>query len=139
MPTFFPFQVNTLTVNGSPQTTRRPLTLYNAGVSKFPATAHNIRNAATNLTEIIANAARADSTGDYPIRIYTLGMGDLVTAMLGTVPEASQSVLMRVANDKLSPDFNSAQTEGKYYFAPQPDDVSSAFQGIQNQILRLSK
>jgi Flp pilus assembly protein TadG len=139
VPTSFPLQTNTLTVNGSPQTTARPLTLFNAGVSKYPATAHNIRNAATNLTEIIANAARADNTGDYPIRIYTLGMGALVTANLGTIPESSESVLKRIANDKSSPDFNSAQLEGKYFFAPTPDDVAAAFQSIQNQILRLSK
>ena len=31
------------------------------------------------------------------------------------------------------------QLEGKYFFAQTPDDVSAAFQGIQNQILRLSK
>ena len=50
-------------------------------------------------------AARADSSGAYPIRIYTLG---LVTANLGTIPETSESVLKRIANDKSSPDFNSA-------------------------------
>jgi len=139
IPTSFPLQVNTLTVNGSPQTTARPLTLFNSTLNKYPATAHNVRNAATNLTEIIANAARADATGAYPIRIYTLGMGDLVRANLGTIPEMSESVLKRIANDKSSPDFNSAQLEGKYFFAPTPDDVAAAFQSIQNQILRLSK
>jgi Flp pilus assembly protein TadG len=138
MPTSFPLQ-SSLTVNGSPQTTARPLTLFNTGANKYPATAHNVRNAATNLTEIIANAARSDTTGDYPIRIYTLGMGALVTANLGTIPESSESVLKRIANDKSSPDFNSAQLEGKYFFAPTPDDVAAAFQSIQNQILRLSK
>jgi len=140
IPTQFPLQSNTLTVNGSPQTTARPLTLFNTTLNKYPATAHNVRNAATNLTEIIANAARADSSGAYPIRIYTLGMGALVTASLGTIPETSESVLKRIANDKTSvPDYNSAQLEGKYFFAPTSDDVAAAFQSIQNQILRLSK
>jgi hypothetical protein len=139
IPIHFPLQVNTLTVNGSPQTTARALTLFNSTVNKFPATAHNVRNAATNLTEIIANAARADSSGAYPIRIYTLGMGALVTANLGTIPETSESVLKRIANDKSSPDFNSSQLEGKYFFAPTSADVAAAFQSIQNQILRLSK
>jgi hypothetical protein len=37
------------------------------------------------------------------------------------------------------PDYNSAQLEGKYFFAPTSDDVAAAFQSIQNQILRLSK
>ena len=38
-----------------------------------------------------------------------------------------------------SPDFNSAQLEGKYFYAPTAADVGPAFEGIQNQILRLSK
>ena len=84
----------------------------------------NIRNAATNLVEIIADAARADMTGDQPIRIYAIGMGDLVTLPLGTRPETSESVLMRVANDTRSPDFNNTQLEGKYYFARTAADVA---------------
>jgi hypothetical protein len=38
-----------------------------------------------------------------------------------------------------SPDFNPNQLEGKYFYAQTAADVSAAFQGIQNQILRLSK
>ncbi|MEP6919094.1 MAG: hypothetical protein ABJC89_25865, partial [Acidobacteriota bacterium] len=86
----------------------------------------------------IANAARTD-TGDYPIRIYTIGMGELVRYNLGTIPEKSEDILKRMANDKTSPDFNSAQLEGKYYFARTEADVGPAFQALQNQIIRLSK
>jgi hypothetical protein len=46
---------------------------------------------------------------------------------------------MRMANDKRSADFNSAQLEGKYYFAQTEGDVGPAFQALQNQIIRLTK
>jgi hypothetical protein len=98
-----------------------------------------VRNAATNLVEIIANAARADASGDYPIRIYSIGMGQLVRHLLGSRPESSESVLMRVANDRRSPDFNQVQKEGKYYYAETEADVGPAFQALQSQIVRLSK
>jgi hypothetical protein len=47
--------------------------------------------------------------------------------------------LKRIANDSSSPDFNSAQLEGQYYYAETAEDVGPAFQGIQAQIIRLSK
>ena len=83
-------------------------------------------------------AARSDS-GDYPIRIYTIGMGDLVRYNLGTMPEKPEEILMRIANDMRSPDYNSNQREGKYYFAQTEADVGPAFQALQNQIVRLSR
>jgi hypothetical protein len=55
------------------------------------------------------------------------------------MPEKPEDILKRISNDRTSPDFNNAQLEGKYYFAPTAADVAPAFQGIQNQILRLSK
>ena len=106
---------------------------------RYPAEVFNIRNAATNLTEIIADAARNDDAGDYKIRIFTIGMGELVKIHLGTIPETSESVLMRIANDKTSPDFNATQLEGKYYYAQTAADLGPAFQQLQNQIIRLSK
>lgn len=139
VPTAFPLQTNALTVNGIPQSTRRGLRNFNAGSGRYPAEVFNIRNAATNLTEIIANAARSDTDGDYPVRIYTIGMGSLVRMTLGTIPETSESVLLRVANDVRSPDYNSAQLDGKYYYAATAADVGPAFQQLQSQIVRLSK
>ena len=58
---------------------------------------------------------------------------------LGTIPETPASILKRMANDRSSPDHNPAQLEGKYFYAQTAADVLAAFQGIQNQILRLSK
>lgn len=138
IPTSFPLQTAALTVNGAPQSARRPLRNMNTTTSRYPSQVWNINNASRNLLEIVANAARADA-GDYRVRIYTLGMGELVTYMLGTMPEMPQDILKRVANDATSPDFNNAQLEGKYFYAKTPDDVGPAFQGIQNQIIRLTK
>jgi Mg-chelatase subunit ChlD len=149
MPTTFPLQSSSLTVNGYPQNSKRGLhnkdmvvpgaTAVRTGIGRYPADIFNINNAARNLVEIIADAARADATGDYKIRIYTIGMGELVQYMLGNMPEKSADILKRMANDKSSPDFNSGQLEGRFFYAQTPDDVSAAFEGIQNQILRLSK
>jgi hypothetical protein len=140
IPTAFPLVTNTLTVNGVAQSTKRPmrhLGLYNAG--RYPAEVFNVNNAARNLVEIIADQARSDAGGDYQIRIYTIGMGELVTYLLGTIPEPSSDILKRMANDPSSPDHNPAQLDGKFFYAQTAADVSAAFQGIQNQILRLSK
>jgi hypothetical protein len=128
-----------LTVNGASQSAVRPLRNWNAGAGRFPAEVFNINNAARNLVEIISDDVRNDDDGDYPIRIYTIGMGVLVRYMLGTVPEMSEDILKRMANDTTSPDFNELQLEGKYYFAQTEADVGPAFQALQNQIIRLSK
>ena len=98
----------------------------------------NINNAARNLIEIVADAARNDN-GDYKIRIYTIGMGELVRYDLGTRKEKSEDILKRIANDISSPDFNEGQLEGRYYYAKTAADVGPAFQSLQNQIIRLSK
>jgi Flp pilus assembly protein TadG len=137
-PTSFPLQSSTLKVNGVAQSTVRGLRDWNSVQNRYPAQVFNINNAARNLVEIIANAARND-TGDYGIRIYTIGMGDLVRYNLGTMPEKPEDILMRVANDSRSEDYNEDQLEGKYYYAQTGADVGPAFQALQNQIIRLSK
>ena len=140
IPVSFPLQSNSLKVNGVAQSTKRGLRNYApAPIGQYPAEVFNIRNASTNLTEIIADAARSDTSGDHKIRIFTIGMGALVKMPLGTIPETSESVLMRVANDKRSPDYNSSQLEGKYYYAQTAADLGPVFQQLQNQIIRLSK
>jgi Flp pilus assembly protein TadG len=139
IPTSFPLKSSTLTVNHVPQDQVRPLRNFNAGNNRYPAEIFNINNAARNLVEIIANAVRSDNSGDYPIRIYTIGMGELVRYDLGTTRELSEDILKRIANDKTSPDRNANQLEGKYYFAQTEADVAPAFQALQNQIIRLTK
>jgi hypothetical protein len=136
IPTTFPLQTNALKVDGVPQNVARGLRDLTAG--KYPSQIWNLNNAARNLVEIVADAARSDN-GDYRIRIYTIGMGQLVRLDLGTRPETSESILKRIANDATSPDFNAAQLEGKYFYAQTAAEVAPAFEGIQNQILRLTK
>jgi Flp pilus assembly protein TadG len=137
IPTQFPLMSNVVRVDGNPQNLVRGLT--DPGGGGYKAHAQNIRKAATNLVETIGEAIRSDTSGDYKIRIYTIGMGNLVQMPLGTRPETSESVLMRLANDKRSPDYNSNQLEGKYYFARTEADLSTVFQQLQNQIIRLTK
>ena len=139
IPTSFPLQSASLRVNGAAQSSVRGLRQRNPTTGRYPAQVFNINNASRNLIEIIANEARNDDDGDYRIRIYTIGMGELVRYQLGTIPERSEDILMRVANDKDSPDFNSAQLAGKYFFAATAADVGGAFQSLQNEIIRLSK
>jgi Mg-chelatase subunit ChlD len=139
IPTSFPLQTNALTVNGLAQSSTRGLMDLTAG--RYPAHTININNAARNLIEIIASAVRTDTGGDYPIRIYSIGMGELVRCPLGFRREMSEELLMRIANDSASPDHVAppAQLEGKYYYAATPDDVGPAFAALQNQIIRLTK
>jgi len=105
----------------------------------YPDHVQNANNASRNLAEIIANAARADSSGAQPIRVYTLGLGDLLNQPAGSVPETGASILMRIANDAASPSFNPNQAEGKYYFAGDTSQLATAFEAIRNQIVRLSQ
>ena len=107
--------------------------------SDYPDHVQNANNAARNLAEIIANAARADTSGSSPIRIYTLGLGDLLNQPAGSALETGTSILMRIANDPASPSFNPSQAEGKYYFAGDTSQLASAFEAIRNQIIRLSQ
>ena len=107
--------------------------------SGYPDHVQNANNAARNLAEIIANAARADTSGSSPIRIYTLGLGDQLNQNGGSALETGTSILMRIANDPASPSFNPSQAEGKYYFAGDTSQLASAFEAIRNQIIRLSQ
>jgi Flp pilus assembly protein TadG len=138
IPTSFPLVNNAVTVDGGSQATRRPLRGTPVG-GQYPTQIWNINNAARNLVETIAQNVRTDSTGDYPIRVYTIGMGELVRYLLGTRPETSESMLKRMANDPTSPDHNSAQLDGAYFFAATAEDVGPAFAALQNQIIRLTK
>ena len=137
IPTAFPLQTASLNVNGAPQNSVRGLRGLTGGL--YPAEVFNINNAARNVLEIIADAARNDTGGDYKIRVYSIGMSYLVRDLLGTMPEMPEDILKRISNDASSPDFNTAQLQGQYYYAPTAADVAPAFEGIQNQILRLSK
>jgi hypothetical protein len=141
IPTAFPLQTNALTVNGVSQITARGLRDLTG--TRYPSQIFNINNAARNLVEIISDAARAEvEPPSARVRIYTIGMGELVRFNLGTRPETSESILKRIANDTVAngnPDHNAAQLQGNYYYAQTAADVAAAFQALQNQIVRLTK
>jgi Flp pilus assembly protein TadG len=139
IPSSFALQSSTLTVDGIPQSSTRGLR--NPSDGKYPADIWNTNNAARNLLEIISNTARSEypGSGDFPIRVYTIGMGYLLKYYLGTRPEQPEAILKRIANDKSSPDHNSSLVAGKYYYAETSDDVKPAFQALRNEIVRLSK
>lgn len=141
IPNNFPLKTNLLTVNGVAQDTARYLRNQDSSTGRYPADIWNTNNAARNLLEIIAATARSEypTVGDYPIRIYSIGMGELLNYLLGTMPEYPRDILKRVANDQTSPDYNSNQAAGKYYFAQTAADVGPAFQALRSELLRLTK
>ncbi len=118
---------------------QRALHNFDVANQLYPADVWNINNAARNLLEIMASRIRQDNDGDYPIHIYTIGMGALVRMLLGTKPELPEDILKRIANDKTSPDYDSTHMDGKYYYAQTSADVNDAFQALRSQIVRLSK
>ena len=107
----------------------------------YPNTPPSAYNAARNLAETIANEIRNDKSGAGPIRIYTLGLGPLLTVPLGQYLETGSSILQHIAND---PDpsniqHNSSQPEGAYYFAGNSQQLEEAFQAVADQIVRLTQ
>jgi len=102
-------------------------------------TVRNMNNAARNLVEIIANQARSDTSGAHRIRIYTLGLGVLLTLPGGAPMERGDDILKRIANDPSSPNFNPAQKPGQYFFAGDATQLDAAFKAIRSQITRLTE
>ena len=123
IPTAFPLESGSLTVGGAAQDAVRGLRNFDIGAGLYPADVFNTNNAARNLVEIIADAARSDMSGDYRIRVFTIGMGELLRYWVGTMPEQPETILQRVANDSASPDYNPGQIEGRYYYAATEADV----------------
>ncbi len=99
----------------------------------------NANNAARNLAEIIANAIRSDTSGASKIRIYTLGLGDLLNKNMGAASETGSSILQRIANDPASTDFNPGELDGRYFYAGDVAQLDTAFQAVRDQIVRLTQ
>jgi Flp pilus assembly protein TadG len=131
---------------------QRPLVDYDTAPT-YPASGNgyknnmkNANNAARNLVEVIANAARNDSSGAYRIRIYTLGLGAQLTQGLGSpdatndsITERGDTFLMRVANDSRADSFSTSQMKGSYVYAANTSQLDAAFAQIRNMMLRLSQ
>ena len=125
IPTTFPLQVNTLTVNGVAQSSAVPagrgLRDFVAG-SGYPSPdiQHQQRREESRRDHLQRGARRSRRRRAPKVRIYTIGMGQLVPLLLGTRPESSESILRRIANDTVAngnPDFNANQLQGAYYYA----------------------
>ena len=138
IPSSFPLQTAALTVDGSSQssaaacatgTTRRARTRPRSSIS-ITRPAIFSRSSRMRREAMMATTPSASTLS---------GWAELVRYMLGTMPEAPESILTRVANDPSSPDFNIDQVPGKYFFAETAADVGPAFQALQNEIIRLSK
>ena len=95
------------------RSSRRGLRNWNAAAGRYPGRGlqHQQRGAEPR-RDHRQRGARNDN-GDYRIRIYTIGMGELVRYNLGTMPEKPEDILKRIANDTTSPDFNEDQLEGE--------------------------
>ena len=93
IPTSFPLETGALTVESFAQDAVRGLRNFNAGAGRYPADVFNTNNAARNLVEIIADAARSDLGGDYRIRIFTIGMGELLRYWVRTMPDQPETIL----------------------------------------------
>jgi Flp pilus assembly protein TadG len=105
----------------------------------YPAHVLNANNAARNLTETIAYNARKDRSGAERIRIFTLGLGGLLNEPMGEQLETGASILQRVANDPRSNHYDSGDPEGRYFYAADASELSSAFEAVRNQIIRISE
>ncbi len=139
-----------------------PLTSYQVGqasgmTSSFPLTGRrqlnadpggggytnywwNANHAARNLAETVADKIRSDADGLYPIRIYTLGLGDLLLAGEGDSPlEKGADILKGIANDPVSPDHKTAQLDGQFFYAADPAQLKLAFSKVADEVFRLSR
>jgi Mg-chelatase subunit ChlD len=84
-----------------------------------------------NLAVDIATKASADPTVGN-IHVYALGLG------VADVTE-NEDFLLRVANDKRSPTFDTSRPEGEYVFAPTAADLSKAFDKVRGNVIRLTR
>jgi hypothetical protein len=99
---------------------------------------HHVQNAnnaaATSLTSRDPHRRQRQA----PIHIFALGLGNDLNVGTGSDVETGSSMLMRVANDPASPDYNPNQPEGGYFFAGNVSQLAAAFEAIRDRIIRIS-
>ncbi len=104
-----------------------------------PNHVQNANNAARNLSEVIANRIRMDTTGAARIHIFTLGLGNELTQGNGAGAERGDTMLRRISNDPASGEYDPTQPEGAYFFAGSVDELGRAFEAIRDRIVRISQ
>ena len=89
-------------------------------------------NAAINAVDNAAARIRNKELNPaLPVQLYVIG--------LGGAGAAEHELLKRIANTTDSTSFNSNAPTGTYVFAPNAGQLTSAFQKIGGEVLRLSK
>jgi hypothetical protein len=91
-----------------------------------------IQHASANAADNAASRIRADTT--YTPVIYSIGLGGTVST-----GQVDPIFLNRVANTLQSTSYNSSEPIGYYVYAPTAAELSSAFETVVSQILRLSQ
>ncbi|MBV9307541.1 MAG: VWA domain-containing protein [Acidobacteriaceae bacterium] len=92
-----------------------------------PDTATGVVNASLNAAYEQVKAIRRDKTLN-PI-IYSIGLGQYIDT----------GFMQDVANDSAAPNHDPTSPTGQYVYAPTPSQLSSAFQQIASQVLRISQ
>ncbi len=92
-----------------------------------PDTAQGVVNASMNAAFEQVKQIRADNT--YKPIIYTIGLGQYI----------DDNFMRDVANDKSAPNYDATRPVGQYVKAPTASQLSSAFQQIASQVLRISQ
>ena len=91
-----------------------------------------IQHSSANAADDAAARIRADTT--YTPVIYCIGLGGTVTT-----GQVDPVFLNRVANTLQSTSYNASEPIGYYVYAPTAAQLSSAFETVVSQILRLSQ
>ena len=89
-----------------------------------------LENAAINAVDDAARKARTDPLG---IVVYTVGLGDNSSDLPDT------DLLQRMANDPANASYDPSQPSGRYIYVSNAAALTSAFQQIASQVLRLSQ
>ena len=113
--------------------------------SPYENTTCNVKKAARNMVEYVANLARTKPAGGdvSPIHVYTIGLGDKlkttdVSCFDAAANEEGFKVLKRLANTTDSSTFNAGQPAGLYCHAAEVNELKECFSRIASEILRLT-
>lgn len=92
-----------------------------------PDSPNSIIGAAFNTADYAAQTARNDST--FNIVIYSIGLG----------PEVDQDFLERISNDARASSYDPSKPAGEFIYAPTASQLSTAFEQIASEVLRLGQ
>jgi hypothetical protein len=108
-----------------------PSNTYYAGQLRVD-TPSAIQHSSTNAADSAASRIRADTT--FAPVIYCIGLGGTVAT-----GQVDPVFLNRVANTLQSTSYNPSESIGYYVYAPTAAELSSAFETVVSQVLRLSQ